>query len=72
MRPKRKSRVLWFNYALLFSAALTEALPAVQVYFPRWASAVVAFAAIVNIILRHLTSEPLVQAPGPIPPDGGR
>jgi hypothetical protein len=68
MKQKRASRSLWWNYALLVLAAVVEAVPDLQQAFPAWSRGLLALAAVVNIILRHATTEPLVPMLPPRPP----
>lgn len=59
MKPVLRSRTLWVNYLVVWAAVAVELVPALQVYFPDHATRVTAAVAAVNIVLRHLTTEPV-------------
>lgn len=72
MKLKRHSRSLWLNYGLLVLSGVVEMVPSLQTLLPTWSRALVALAALGNIVLRHATTEPLEPLlparPPPEPP----
>jgi hypothetical protein len=60
MKPRHKSKTLWFSFALVIFGALFDNLPILQAYLdPKFYSYSLIFIAILVAILRFLTTKPL-------------
>lgn len=59
MKPLHQSKTIWVNGLVLVAAICVEVLPVLRDHLPQHSGVIAASLAVVNIVLRHLTSQPL-------------
>lgn len=59
MKPLHQSKTVWVNGVVLLAAICVEVLPVLRDQLPQHSGVIAATLAVVNIVLRHLTTQPL-------------